>query len=77
MINPVVEPLAQRIGFVGACALLGRSRAGHYRAKNPAPVPARARRASPANALTADEQAEVLAVLTSARFADNVAHVQP
>ncbi len=78
MINPLIEPLAAHVGTVAACALLGRARAGHYRAKNPTPAPAEARapRPVPVNALTAGEQAEALEVLTSARFADkSVAHV--
>ena len=76
MINPLVEPLAAHVGIVSACALLDRSRAGHYRAKNPAPAPVWAPRPAPVNALSAGEQAGVLAVLTSERFADkSVAHV--
>lgn len=68
MINPAVDDLAVHVGTARACGLLGRSRAGHYRAKNPPPPRARAPR--PANKLTAAERAQVLAVLTSQRFAD-------
>ena len=35
MINPAVDGLAEHVGTAAACALLGRSRASHYRAKNP------------------------------------------
>ena len=70
MINPAVEDLAAHVGTARACALLGRSRAGHYRTKNPPqPRPSRPRPAPP-NKLTEAERAHVLAVLTSARFAD-------
>jgi len=76
VINPLIEPLAQHIGTVAACSLVGRSRASHYRAKAPTPIREAAPRAAPVNALSAGEQAEVLAVLTSERFADkSVAHV--
>jgi putative transposase len=72
VINPAVPGLAEQVGTVRACALLGRSRAGHYRAQARAarPVgPARPRPA-PVNALSAAEQEQVLAVLTSDRFVD-------
>lgn len=70
MINPAVDDLAEHVGTAWACALLGRSRAGHYRAKNQPPArPARPRPA-PANKLTEAERAHVLQVLNSDRFAD-------
>src|SRR5690606_16547529 len=69
-INPAVDDLAEHVGVVAACALLGRARASHYRAKNPPPArPARPRPAPP-NKLTEAERAQVLSVLTSQRFAD-------
>ena len=70
MINPAVDELAEQVGVKHACALLGRPRGSHYRAKKPpvhGPAP---RRPTPPNALTPAEQAEVLAVLTSERFCD-------
>ena len=71
MINPVVEQLAQHTSTVAACALLGRSRAGHYRSRRPAdPEGERRARPAPCNALTQGERAHVLAVLTSDRFVD-------
>lgn len=70
MINPAVDDLAEHVGIAGACALLGRSRASHYRAKNPpAPRPARPR-PEPPNKLSQAEREHVLAVLTSQEFAD-------
>ena len=70
MINPAVDGLAEHVGTAAACALLGRSRASHYRAKNPPPPRPRTPRPAPANKLSAAERAHVLAVLTSQRFAD-------
>ena len=62
--------MAEHVGTARACVLLGRSRASHYRAKNPPPARPRRPRPAPANKLTPAERAEVLGVLTSARFAD-------
>ena len=70
MINPAVDELAEHVGTARACGLLGRSRAGHYRAKNPPPPRPSTPRPAPANKLTEAERAQVLAVLTSHRFAD-------
>ena len=70
MINPAVDGLAEHVGTAAACALLGRSRASHYRAKNPPPPRPRTPRPALANKLSAAERAHVLAVLTSQRFAD-------
>lgn len=70
MINPAVEELAEHTSVKQACDLLGRPRGSHYRAKQPrmhGPAP---KRPTPANALTDEEQAEVLAALTSERFVD-------
>ncbi|WP_344067850.1 DDE-type integrase/transposase/recombinase, partial [Nostocoides vanveenii] len=70
MINPAVDELAEQVGVKYACALLGRPRGSHYRAKKPpvhGPAP---KRPTPPNALTPAEQAQVLAVLTSERFCD-------
>lgn len=72
MINPVVAEVATELGStVRACALLGRSRASHYRAQRPPGEPGpRAPRPAPPNSLTAAEQDAVLEVLTSDRFYD-------
>ncbi len=70
MINPAVDELAVHTGVKSACALLGRARGSHYRAKSPRPARQPAPRPAPSNALTPAERAEVLAVLTSQRFAD-------
>ena len=70
MINPLVDQLAVHTGVKAACALLGRARGSHYRAKAPAPVRDVAPRPTPPNALTDTERQEVLAVLTSDRFID-------
>jgi putative transposase len=52
-----------------ACALIGRSRATHYRRLNPAPATSRARRASPI-ALTPAERQAVLDLLNRTEYAD-------
>lgn len=72
MINLAVDELAEVISIKKACALLGRPRASHYRAKQPAPMRESESRSRPVppNALTTTEQGEVLGVLTSPRFVD-------
>ena len=70
MITPLVDELAVHTGVKAACALLGRARGSHYRAKAPRPVRDRAQRPAPPNALTDAERREVLSVLTSDRFID-------
>ena len=70
MINPAIDEMAEHTSVKHACELMGRARGSHYRAKQPrvhGPAP---RRPAPPNALTADEQAQVLGVLTSERFCD-------
>ncbi len=52
MINPLVDELAVHTGVKAACALLGRSRGGHYRRQSPRPVRDSAPRPAPPNALT-------------------------
>lgn len=70
MIHPAVDALAEVTSVQTACALLGRSRASHYRAKQgPLHGPARPR-PKPANALTSTEQQTVVDTLTSERFCD-------
>lgn len=70
MINPAVDDLAEHTNIKTACALLGRARGSHYRAKKPPMCGPAMRCPTPSNALTDAEQAEVLAVLTSERFVD-------
>lgn len=70
MINPAIDEMAEHTSVKHACELMGRARGSHYRDKQPrmhGPAP---RRPAPPNALTADEQAQVLGVLTSERFCD-------
>jgi putative transposase len=70
VINPAVDDLAQHVGIARACALLGRSRASHYRARRPVTLGPKPSRAAAVNALTPAERAEVLRVLTGDRFVD-------
>jgi putative transposase len=70
VIAPAVAELAQHTSTARACALLGWSRATHYRAQRPAAAPKTRPRVAPPNALTAAEREQVLAILNSARFAD-------
>jgi len=70
VINEAVDELAVHTSVKQACDLLGRPRGSHYRAKQPrmhGPAP---KRPTPPNALTAEEQEQVLAALTSERFCD-------
>jgi len=70
VIAPATDALAEQLCTARACALLGRARASHYRARRSTPVGPRRPRPCPPNALTEPEREAVLAVLTSARFAD-------
>ncbi len=70
MINPAVDALAPLVGTATGCALLGRARASHYRAKRPPVLGPKPRRPAAANALTDVERAQVLKALTSERFVD-------
>ena len=81
MIAPLVHELAVETSIATACALLGRSRAGHYRARQeeqrrarrpfgPQPRPTQPVRPTPPNALSPVEREQVLGVLTQPRFAD-------
>lgn len=64
---------AAQVSIAAACALAGRSRATHYRhqVERPGPVhgPHRARRPPPST-ITADERAQVLALLNSEPYRD-------
>ena len=70
MIAPTVAELVAHTSTARACALLGWSRASHYRARRPAVQGPRRSRPAPPNALTAAEREAVLAWLNSSRFAD-------
>lgn len=71
MINPAVHELAGLTSTAQACALLGRSRAGHYRGQHLPAVPLpRQPRPAPPNALSQLERGKLLEVLTSPRFCD-------
>lgn len=71
MIDDAFAELAPLTSTKRACDLLGKSRATHYRQAKPAAVKAPpAPRRRPVNALSEAEQAQVLAVLRSPRFAD-------
>lgn len=72
MIDDAFAALASLTSTKRACDLLGKSRATHYRRAKPKPAATapRAPRPRPANALTDAEQAQVLDVLRSPRFAD-------
>jgi putative transposase len=70
VINPAVDELAKHTNVKQACDLLGRPRGSHYRAQQPRMHGPRPARPAPPNALTADEQAQVLEELTSERFCD-------
>jgi putative transposase len=73
VIDAAVAELEPVVGTTAACAAVGRSRATHYRHRDPKPPPQvvteRRRRAQP-RALTGAEEAEVLQVLHSDRFCD-------
>jgi len=81
VILPILVELAALMSVATACALLGRSRASHYRAQKeaarraglpfgPEPAPVRPPRPRPLNALSDAERHRVLGVLTEPRFAD-------
>ena len=69
MLDTGIEELAPIIGRKKACAVLGRSRATHYRAKRPPrcgpPAPRRSHRA-----LTPDEADVIVETLNEERFCD-------
>jgi putative transposase len=70
VIAPAVGELAAHTSTARACALLGWSRATHYRAQTPATARPATRRPTPPNALSDAERDQVLAVLNSRRFCD-------
>ena len=73
MIDPAVTELEEVMSTKRACETLGRSRATHYRHRQPRPdsaVVRERRSASQPRALPETERAEVLEVLYSNRFVD-------
>ncbi len=75
MTDTAVLELVPLVGAVAACSATGRARATHYRRHRQSPPPQRSARVAHVDrvqpaALTAQERAEVLAVLHSERFAD-------
>jgi putative transposase len=70
VIAPAVTELSAHTTTARACALLGWSRATHYRAQTPTIPRAVTRRPTPSNALSTEERHQVLAVLNSRRFCD-------
>jgi putative transposase len=73
VIGPAVVELEAHLPTTAACAVLGRSRATHYRRRRPAADPvvvAARRRGAQPRALTEAERVEVLGELHSARFVD-------
>ena len=73
MIGAAAIELEAHVPTTRACELLGRSRATHYRRRQPPPDPVEVterRRAAQPRALSNDERAGVLEVLHSQRFVD-------
>jgi putative transposase len=64
-----VDELAPIVGRARACRLMGRSRASHYRTRNPRPRPTRERPRSP-RSLGDDEREQIVVTLNSDRFCD-------
>lgn len=58
------------LGIRACCRAVGLARATYYRTRTPSVVRARAPRATPARALTAAEQQQVLDILHAPRFVD-------
>ncbi len=72
MIGAAAIELEAHVSTIKACELVGRSRATHYRRRQPPPDPVQTerRRAVQPRALSVQERAEVLEVLHSDRFVD-------
>ncbi len=70
MIDACFAELAPLVGTAGACRGSGKSRATHYRRCQPPRLGPPRPRSSPANALSEEETAQLLALLRSPRFVD-------
>jgi putative transposase len=70
VIDAALAELEPVLGVKPACALLGRSRATHYRALRPPMDTVRRPRVSPPNALTRTERGQVLALLRAPEHCD-------
>ena len=70
MIEACFAELEPLVGTAAACRGSGKSRATHYRRLAPPMLGPPLPRSTPANALSAEETAELLAVLRSPRFCD-------
>ena len=70
MIDAALVELEPNLSLKRACALLGRPRASHYRSLQPVKDTSRRPRASPPNALSEAERAQVLAVLRAPEHCD-------
>lgn len=70
MIDAAFVDLAELTSTKRACALLGKSRATHYRRQRPRPARPRLPRPAPLNKLSVAERAMVLATLNHESFAD-------
>ncbi len=70
MIEACFAELEPLVGIASACRGSGKARATHYRRLTPPLLGPRLPRPAPANALSEQETAELLALLRSARFCD-------
>jgi len=70
VIDAAFVELAALTSIKRACGLLGKSRATHYRRRQPKPTRPRAPRPAPPNKLSAVERASVLAILNHESFLD-------
>jgi putative transposase len=70
VIDAAFVELAALTSTKRACGLLGKSRATHYRRRQPKPTRPRAPRPAPPNKLSAVERASVLAILNHESFVD-------
>ena len=70
MIDACFAELQPLVGTAGACRGSGKARATHYRRCQPPKLGPALPRSTPANALSEEETAELLALLRSPRFCD-------